>query len=128
MTMRGLSVGWYASAMNSTLRKVWLVIAVLGVTSCNRLDGAKVSTAQTDLKAIHAALDVFFVSKARYPEASEGLRVLVEQRMLKELPVDPWGTPYQYTLEGGKPVVTSLGSDKAPGGSGSAADVSNSMP
>jgi general secretion pathway protein G len=70
-------------------------------------------------------LDVFFVTKGRYPDASEGLNVLMESRQLPQLPLDPWGTPYRYSLEGGKPVVTSLGSDQAPGGSGSAADVTS---
>lgn len=52
------------------------------------------------------------------------------QGYLKSLPVDPWGTPYQYlnpglkALDGGYDLY-SLGADGLLGGEGFAADIGN---
>ncbi len=45
--------------------------------------------------------------------------------MLKKLPKDPWGGALGYALEAGEPVVTSLGADQLPGGTGDNADLSS---
>jgi general secretion pathway protein G len=45
----------------------------------------------------------------------------------KEVPVDPWGQPYQYAQPGehGEFDILSLGKDGKPGGEGEAADIGN---
>ncbi|MNO76288.1 Type II secretion system protein G precursor [compost metagenome] len=52
------------------------------------------------------------------------------QGYLKSLPVDPWGTPYQYLNPGVKSAdggydLYSLGSDGVAGGEGHAAEIGN---
>ena len=52
------------------------------------------------------------------------------QGYLKSIPVDPWGTPYQYLNPGvhsadGSYDLYSLGADGLPGGEGNAADIGN---
>ena len=45
--------------------------------------------------------------------------------ILDKMPKDAWGNDYVYTLENGRPVVTSYGADGVPGGEGPNADISN---
>lgn len=52
------------------------------------------------------------------------------QGYLKSLPVDPWGTPYQYLIPGVKSAdggydLYSLGADGVAGGEGLAAEIGN---
>jgi general secretion pathway protein G len=74
----------------------------------------------------------------RYPSSAEGLDALVkapgnEPRwrgpyLQDAIPVDPWGSPYQYRLPSarGKDYdILSLGRDRAAGGAGDDADLMN---
>ena len=75
-----------------------------------------------------------------YPTTEQGLRALVNvpadaRRQdqyrpggyLRKLPLDPWGSDYQYRNEAraGRVEISSLGADGAPGGEGLDADISN---
>jgi general secretion pathway protein G len=81
-------------------------------------------------------LELFRVDVGRYPTQQEGLQALVNSTpsapnwngpyLKKESALqDPWGNPYIYQIPGqhGEVDVYSLGSDKAPGGTGEAQDV-----
>jgi general secretion pathway protein G len=115
-----------------TLIEIVVVIAILtmlmsavGVYAVGQLEGAKRKAARMDVRNLGAALDAFYAMRGRYPSASEGLEVLLESRVLKELSLDPWGGRYGYSLEDGAPVVTCLGADGLPGGSGANEDVTS---
>jgi general secretion pathway protein G len=58
-----------------------------------------------------------------YPSEAQGFQLLVESRVLPEVPRDPWGHPYVYRVLGRRGYVVSLGADGVAGGQGEAADV-----
>lgn len=84
---------------------------------------AKQDTARLDMATIRQSLRRFHEKHHHYPPRSEGLRALVEAGLLETVPVDPWGRPYGYTLQGGWPVLWCDGADGLPGGAGADADI-----
>jgi general secretion pathway protein G len=105
-----------------------MITAAVAVSVIPKLDEAKVDTAKLDIKNIESALKLYYAKKGNYPDTGTGLKALVDTQNLDKIPVDPWGSEYQYLLEGGKPVVSSYGKDKAAGGSGLDADISSNTP
>jgi general secretion pathway protein G len=61
----------------------------------------------------------------RYPEALEALVEPDEEGLawLAEIPLDPWGNPYVYEIDGELVRVKSYGADGVPGGEGAARDI-----
>jgi general secretion pathway protein G len=104
---------------------IGLITAAVAVAVMPKLGEARTSRAQSDVKQIENALDLYKMKKGSYPDTAQGIRALVETGNLKEAPLDPWGEPYIYMLEGNKPLVMSYGADKQAGGSGEDEDVSN---
>ncbi|MBZ4334175.1 type II secretion system protein GspG [Corallococcus interemptor] len=58
-----------------------------------------------------------------FPSQEQGFAPLIESKVLDSTPLDPWGHPYVYRMEGKTGAVLSLGSDGKPGGTGDAADI-----
>ncbi|MBM4783383.1 MAG: hypothetical protein GQE15_37375 [Archangiaceae bacterium] len=56
--------------------------------------------------------------------AQQGFAPLLERRVLRDPPVDPWGSPFRYALVNGVPVISTLGADGVEGGADDAADLS----
>jgi len=115
-----------------TLIEIMVVITILGliagavvVAVIPRLDEARHSRAELDIKNIESGLKLYYARKGTYPDTSTGLKALVDLQILDSLPKDPWGNDYIYVKENNRPVITSYGSDGAPGGEGTAADISN---
>ena len=104
------------------------ILAVMGaavaVAVIPQLEEAKRKTARSDIKTIENGLKLYYVKTGKYPDTGTGLQVLVDQQILESIK-DPWGNPYVYKLEGGKPVIVSYGKDGAPGGEGNDADISS---
>lgn len=118
-----------------TLVEIMVVIVILGVISAavavNVIDNmttARQQTARTDMKTIDSALTLYQSRHGRFPEVESGLSALVKDKELKELPIDPWGHPYLYSLENGEPVVRTLGADGEPGGEGGKKDLASTDP
>ncbi|OJT25261.1 hypothetical protein BO221_13015 [Archangium sp. Cb G35] len=88
----------------------------------------KQEAAENGVTAIQYALKHFHAKHQRYPSTEEGLQALVNGHHLEQLPIDPWGLPYGYALQEGRPVVWSYGADGAPGGEGPDADISSREP
>jgi general secretion pathway protein G len=124
---------------------VVVILAVLGALVVPRLienvDKARVTRAQSDIRAIQTALDLYRLDNFKYPTTEQGLQALVKQPAdttltnyrtegyLPALPKDPWNIPYQYASPGpdGKSYeVLSFGRDGKPGGEGYDADISSS--
>ena len=116
-----------------------LLVAIVAPNIMGRSDQAKVTIAQTQLKNIQSALDLYRLDNSHYPSTQQGLEALVSKPSgtpeprnwnpdgyLKSVPEDPWGTPYQYVSPGteGPYDLYSLGSDGQEGGEGDAADIS----
>ncbi len=126
-----------------TLIELLVVLAILALLAglvgprvLNQLGGAKSKTAQVQIADLDKALELFKLDVGRYPSSEEGLQALVTKPasvasgwagpyLKGSVPVDPWGKPYEYKLEGGAVLIQSLGADGAPGGDGENADLRN---
>ncbi|KKX58335.1 type II secretion system major pseudopilin GspG [Pseudomonas putida] len=139
-----------ASQHGFTLIEIMVVVVIIGILGAivvpqfmSRPDQAKVTVAKVDLQAIGTALEMYRLDNFHYPSTQQGLEALSKrpsglpaarswnpQGYLKSLPVDPWGTPYQYLNPGVKSAdggydLYSLGSDGVAGGEGHAAEIGN---
>ncbi len=116
------------------------ISAVVVINVLPERDKAAARKAGIDIKQIEAALDQYRLDMGVYPTADQGLAALVtvpadarrkdQYRAggyLREVPLDPWDSPYQYRQagQGGRFDVFSLGADGAPGGEGVNADIRN---
>jgi len=126
-----------------TLLELLVVLAILGLLAAiiapqviKYIGTSKTQTAKVQVQNVVAALELFRLDVGRYPTPQEGLPALVTAPnsatgwngpyLKKESAlVDPWGNPYLYKVPGdhGEVDVFTLGSDKAPGGTGEAQDV-----
>ena len=106
-----------------TLVELMVVINVAPAT-----DKAAVTKVEADVATLEQGVEMYRLSKLRYPEAGEGLPALVREGFVKRLPDDPWGNPYQFGVPGrnGAPFeIYSLGADGRKGGEGEDADIGN---
>jgi general secretion pathway protein G len=131
-----------------TLIEIMVVVVILAVLGAlvvpkilENVDKARVTRAQSDIRAIQTALDLYRLDNFKYPTTEQGLSALVKQPAdptitnyrsggyLPSLPKDPWNNPYQYQTPGtdGRDYeITTLGRDGKPGGEGYDADISTS--
>ncbi|MFB1480336.1 type II secretion system protein GspG [Corallococcus sp. RDP092CA] len=102
-----------------------LIAAAVGVTVLEQFGQAKRQRVGLDFRSLGQALQLYAMKQGRMPDTSARLRALVEERILPELPRDPWGHDSVYTLDRGVPALVSLGADGAPGGDGDERDLSS---
>ena len=129
-----------------TLIEIMVVVVILAVLGAlvvpkilENVDKARVTRAQSDIRAIQTALDLYRLDNFKYPTTEQGLAALVKQPVdptitnyrsggyLPGLPKDPWNNPYQYISPGadGRDYdILTLGRDGKPGGEGYDADIS----
>ncbi|MGV6816489.1 MAG: type II secretion system major pseudopilin GspG [Thiotrichales bacterium] len=130
-----------------TLIEVMVVVVILSILAAvvvprimDNPDKARVTKAKQDIRVLETALNAYRLDNFQYPTTDQGLDALVEKPTsapeprnwkaggyIVRLPVDPWGTPYQYLSPGenGEIDIYSLGADGQPGGEGIAADIGN---
>lgn len=116
-----------------------LLVAIVAPNIMGRSDQAKVTIAETQLKNIQSALDLYRLDNSHYPSTQQGLEALVSRPSgspepknwnpdgyLKSVPEDPWGNQFQYVSPGteGPYDLYSYGADGQEGGEGDAADIS----
>ncbi|KPA19795.1 Type II secretion system protein G precursor [Shimia sp. SK013] len=128
-----------------SLLELMVVVVILSVLALvivprviDRPDQARAARAQADIAAIASAINLYRLDNFRYPTTEQGLAALVTAPVtdpvpqnwatggyMDRLPVDPWGTPYQYLSPGvhGDFDIISYGADGVPGGSGAEADI-----
>lgn len=129
-----------------TLIEIMVVVVILAVLGAlvvpkilENVDKARFARAQSDIRAIQTALDLYRLDNFKYPTTEQGLAALVKQPVdptitnyrsggyLGSLPKDPWNNQYQYVSPGpdGRDYeITSYGRDGKPGGEGYDADIS----
>src|ERR1700742_2969023 len=129
-----------------TLIEIMVVVVILAVLGAlvvpkilENVDKARVTRAQSDIRAIETALDLYRLDNFKYPTTEQGLQALVTQPndptltnyrtggYLPSTPKDPWNRPYQYTSpssDGKDYEILTLGRDGQPGGNGYDADIS----
>jgi general secretion pathway protein G len=128
-----------------TLLEMLVVLAIMGLLAAiiapqvlKYLGTSRAQTAKVQIQNVDAALQLFRLDVGRFPTQEEGLNALVTAPptapgwngpyLQKAAALnDPWANPYQYRIPGrhGEVDVYSLGSDRAEGGTGEAADVGN---
>ncbi len=131
-----------------TLIEIMVVVVILGVLAAlvvpqimSRPDQAKAAAAQSDIKAIAMALDIYKLDNHQYPSSQQGLEALASKPSgnpparnwnpdgyLKRLPIDPWGNAYQYRMPGTRGSgydLFSFGADGKLGGEGLNAEIGN---
>ncbi|MBA3517297.1 MAG: type II secretion system major pseudopilin GspG [Rhizobiales bacterium] len=115
-----------------------LVMGLVGPRVLSYLTDARVRSAKLQIDSLAASLDLFYLDTGRYPSEQEGLKALIARSpsldnwngpylQQSELPLDPWGKPYEYRVPGEKKSydIVSLGSDGRQGGTDDAADLVN---
>ena len=131
-----------------TLIEIMVVVVILSVLGAlvvpqiiDKVDVAKVKRAQSDIRAVQTALDLYRLDNFKYPTTEQGLQALVTQPSdptitnyrtggyLDALPKDPWNNLYVYVNPGPNGMdydIISYGRDGKPGGEGFDADISAS--
>lgn len=116
---------------------IGLVASLVGPQLLGRVDTSRVTAANTQVRLLKGALDTFRLDVGRYPTTEEGLKLLMQSPsderlrrkwqgpyLTEEVPLDPWGSPYQYKPTNSINVVLfSFGADGKNGGEGIDADV-----
>jgi general secretion pathway protein G len=130
-----------------TLIEIMVVVVILGILAAlvapnviRRVDDARITKAQQDIRAYETALNLYRMDNFRYPTTEQGLQALVKRpadpniRNWKEggyidgMKKDPWGNEYAYIspgTRGGEYDLYTLGADGQPGGEGPDADIGN---
>ena len=134
---RSRTAGVTLIEMMVVLVMISVVAALIVPNVIGRPDEARVTVAQTDLRSIAGALQLYRLDNGTYPTTAPGLAALAERPVspplprswpaggyLSTVPLDPWGSAYVYRAEGGRFDLVSLGADSAPGGEGVEADIS----
>jgi general secretion pathway protein G len=115
-----------------TLIEIMVVLVILGLIASAvviavfpQLQKARVDRTTLDIGNIDSGLKLYNARKGKFPDTATGLKALVDMEILDKMPKDAWGNDYVYTLENGRPVITSYGADGVPGGDGPNTDLSN---
>lgn len=123
---------------------VMVIIAILGALIgpqiLGRVDEARVTKAQADIRTLGTSLDLYRMDNFQYPTTEQGLEALVRQPndpnirnwkaggYVQKLSKDPWGNDYVYVFPGTRGQaydLYSLGADGQTGGEGPNADIGN---
>lgn len=122
-----------------TLLEILVVLVIIGLLAglvgprlLSQVDRGKVTTAEAQIKMLKSSLETMRLDLGRFPTTEEGLTLLttapvdpqVRARWVGpyldgQLPQDPWGNPYQYSIPGrdGQPfALYSFGGDGKPSG------------
>lgn len=131
-------------ARGFTLLELMVVMVIIGMLAAyvapryfTQVGKSEARVARAQIDAFEKALDQYRADTSRYPSTDQGLAALMkaptgESRwdgpyLKRQVPLDPWGRPYQYKAPGehGDVDIFSLGRDGQPGGSGDSADIGN---
>ena len=126
-----------------TLIELLVVMVIIGLLAAlvaprlfPKLGKGKQAAAKAQIELLGQALDQYRLDIGSYPSTTEGLNALVTNPggdkwdgpyLKKNLPLDPWGNPYNYQCPGshGEYDLYSLGRDNKPGGEGEDKDVAS---
>ncbi len=115
-----------------------LFASIVGPRLFKAADGAKVTSARTQINGFNQALLLYKNSTGNFPSNQQGLQALRVKPtdvpnwdgpyLQGDVPLDPWGREFVYRFPGAypdEPEIVSLGADGQPGGTGINADISS---
>jgi general secretion pathway protein G len=127
-----------------TLIELLIVMIILGLLAAlvaprmfGKVGKSKQKAAQSQIALFETAIDTYRLDMGKFPGADQGLMALRikpqgEENwdgpyLPKEIPLDPWGRPYEYRYPGehGDYDILSYGADGQMGGEDEDADVVN---
>jgi general secretion pathway protein G len=123
----------YRPTAGFTLVELMVVIAIIAILATivgynvlSAVDDSNVAAAQAQIKQFENALVAYKIKFKRFPNSLDELaRPPSGEPLMQSIPADPWGNPYQYSVEGNKYRIVSFGADGRPGGTGYDADISS---
>lgn len=135
---------WRNKSNGFTLVELLIVMVIIGLLAAlvgpkmfGKVGASKQKAAKAQITLFETALDTYRLDVGKYPTTQMGLAALRTKPdgiqkwegpyLPKEIPLDPWGHPYEYRSPGqhGDYDITSLGADGSPGGQGEDADIVN---
>ncbi|PCJ65140.1 MAG: type II secretion system protein GspG [Candidatus Hydrogenedentota bacterium] len=128
---RGNAGGFSLIELMVVIAIIAMLAGAVGFAMFGALDDASVSKAKAEISTFKTALTAYRITFKRLPSTNDGLNSLVHNEKrnfldLSEIPMDPWGNPYTYTLESdGGFTIVSYGADGSQGGDGINADISS---
>lgn len=108
---------------------VLVIISIIGGVVLPNLmskpDKARVQATRVEMSSLASALSMYRLEKGKYPTTAEGLSVLTvgPDAAYREVPKDPFGSPYQYIQRTDGFTIVSYGADGMPGGDGFDEDI-----
>lgn len=117
---------------------IGLLTGIVGPRLMSQVARSEATAAKAQIDAFDKALQAYRIDTGRFPSGGQGLQALVNRPadeprwrgpyLKGAVPHDPWGQPYQYRVPGSQGRdydLLSLGKDRASGGSGDDADITN---
>jgi general secretion pathway protein G len=115
-----------------TLIEIMVVLVILGLIASAvviavfpQLQKARVDQTTLSIGNLDNALKLYNARKGKFPDTATGFKALMDMEIIDKVPKDAWGNDFVYTLENGRPIITSYGADGVPGGTGNDADLTN---
>lgn len=138
---KSLEKGFSLIEILVVLMIIGLLATVVAINVLPSQDRARIDKAQTDIRILEQALELYRLDMFSYPSEQEGLKALIEKPSnnkfsdryrqggyIRKLELDPWGNNYLYERPGknNNPFeIISLGADGRKGGEGLDKDISN---
>jgi len=118
---------------------IGLLASYVGPKYFAQIGKSEVTVAKAQIEGLGKALDTYRLDLDAIPGLKKDLRAFARSGrpinankwngpyLNKDVPLDPWGHPYQYRNPGspGRDDIISYGKDGQPGGSGENADITN---
>ena len=133
--------GWTFVETLIVIAIVLILTSTVGFMAFRYIDQAKEVTAKTQIESFSLALNSYFFDNKQFPTEGQGLAALWTKSSMspvpedwngpyleKDVPLDPWENPFEYTVPGpnGLPFgIRSFGADGLEGGEGKNKDISS---